>query len=150
MIEIKVLVFIFGSVLFNSCTNTSYCEKHFIQKGFTGKVKILFGQADGQQHLDKDGCIVFQIPINGECLSSFPFKEVNRFKKNTFECFEVAENDSIKIPVFREFEYLQDSAENKLKKYVFLNASGFENPTGTDPRYVLEYYIDYGTNYRMY
>lgn len=149
----KYMIFVFITTLslLISCNNELRCERHFIPKGFMGKVTIYFNKETGQKEFDKEGCIVYRISEKGECLSALPFKEGIANPHKTYRFFEVIDKYNVKeIPEFDVSEYLQDSINNARRKYVFFTASGYENPTGSNPNYVLEYYVDYGRNYKNY
>ena len=148
----KILLPAIGTILLLiSCSKKPQCEKHFIQPGFIGKVKIYFDKKDGQKLTDKNGCIIYHISDKGECFSAFAFDEKNIFIPGMFECFEMTGNNDVKeIPFFDSDTYWQDTLHNKDKKYMFYISRGYENLTGSDPNYVLEYYIDYGVNYKKH
>jgi hypothetical protein len=148
----RFLILIAGLVCcFMACNDSLPCEKHYLKKGFTGKVTIYFDWKNGQHQLDSNGCIVYDISEKGECMSAFPFKEGNRFLKGVFKCFEITnKGNQLEIPIFLKDQYLQDTLKGKQKKYVFFTASGYQNPDGLHPNYLLEYYVDYGVNYIHY
>lgn len=148
----KIISIVIGSLFFLTCCNdTLKCERHFIPNGFIGKVKIYFNKKNGQRQFDKDGCIIYNISTQGECLSSLPYKEGLRYINNTFRYFEIINKDSVReIPEFDKYAFLDDTVNNMQKKYVFFTASGYQNPTGSNPNHVFEYHVDYGSNYKNY
>jgi hypothetical protein len=133
-------------LLVYSCDRTLRCERHYIKKGFIGKVVIYFYEAKGQNNSDDQGCIVYDISEKGECFSALPYKEGTAYPKKTFKYFEVISKDSLKeIFEFEKNEYLQDTLQNKEKKYVFIRGGGLINS-----KFIFEYYVDYGRNYIKY
>lgn len=139
------MVILFGLFIPFSCTNELRCEKHFLPKGFLGKVTIYFNKEKGQQEFDGEGCVVYRISKGGEYFSSLPLKEGISYPGKTFKFYESVDKDSlIEIPEFDKFEYLLDSVSNKTKKYVSITASGYVNTTNSGPSYIFEYYVDYG------
>jgi hypothetical protein len=140
LISISILICCF----IPSCDNTLQCERHFISKGYVGKVVIYFNQKNGQRQFDKDGCIIYNISEKGECFSSLPYKEGTAYPNKTFKYFEVITKDSVnEIFEFEKNEYLRDTVGKKQKKYVFFLSSGY-----SAPNYTFEYYVDYGINYK--
>jgi hypothetical protein len=133
-------------LLVHSCDRTLRCERHYLKNGFIGKVVIYFNEESGQQHINNDGCIVFDISEKGEYFSSLPFKEGTRNPRETFRFFEVISKDSLKeIFEYEKNEYLLDTVRNREKKYVFGIGGGL-----TNFKYVYEYYVDYGKNHILY
>jgi hypothetical protein len=129
-----------------SCNYTVKCERHFISKGFLGKVTIYFNQNGGQKAFDKDGCMVFKIPKEGNCYTSFEYKQGSTNPNETYKIFEVVETDSInQIFEFYENEYIKDTVNNKQRKYIYFHSSGY-----SAPNYTFEYYVDYGMNYKKH
>ncbi len=129
-----------------SCDNTIKCERHFFTPNFTGNVEIYYNQENGQKQYDKNGCIVYEIPENGKCLSALPFIEGTSYPGETLRFFERVSGDSLKeIPEFSEHEYLKDTIGNKEKKYVFFVSSGYSKPY-----YTFQYDVDYGANYKKH
>jgi len=145
----KIQVIFFAAVLMISCRHI--CEKHIVPNNFLGQVTIVFDQKNAPANIDKEGCQVYIIPRDGRCFSGFQFKEKNRFKEDQFKCYERLGLDSMQeIPVFTEKMYNQDSVLWKNSKFVFLVLSGYQNQTGNSPKYILQYYIDYGMNHMKY
>jgi len=68
------LLFISAFYIFICCTvgcdNTMQCERHYIPKGYMGKVVIYYNQKNGEKKVDKNGCIVKMISNKGECFSA--------------------------------------------------------------------------------
>jgi hypothetical protein len=134
------------TLFFVSCGNTLKCERHFLPQGFTGKVTIFFNRKDGQKEFDKEGCIVYKIPSDGNCQSALPYKHGSAYPNETYKFFEVINADSVnQIFEFYENEYLKDTITNRLKKYIFFHSSGY-----ADSNYAFEYFVDYGLNYKMH
>ena len=101
---------IFLNIFSISCSNTLSCQRHLIPKDFIGKVSICFGQKDGQKEFDKDGCILYRITGNGNCYTSFPYKQGSAYPNETYKFFEVIKTDSVnQIFEFYENEYLKDT-----------------------------------------
>src|SRR5579871_6031275 len=93
-----------------TCNNQLQCERHYIPKGFIGKVTIFFNQKNGQQEFDKNGCIVYKINENGNCYTSLPFKEGTAIPNETLEFFEIIGTDSVnQIFEFYQKDYLKDT-----------------------------------------
>lgn len=127
-----------------SCDNTLKCERHLLPKDFRGKVTIYFNQKGGQKEFDKQGCIVYQISLDGNCYTALPYKQGSAYPNETYKFFETIETDSVnQIFEFYKNEYLKDTVGNKLKKYVFFHSSGY-----AAPNYTFEYFVDYGINYK--
>lgn len=134
-----------------SCGNKMQCERHYLPKGFLGKVTIVYAVKNGQDSIDQNGCIVYHVPKSGLCLSSFKLKSGVADPNKTFLFFECV--DSSCATVIREFDYqdyLIDSVHLKGRKFVFFTGSGYKDLDGRSPTYFFEYAVDLGSNHANY
>ena len=147
----EIFIIVFTVLFFASCNNTLQCERHYLPKGFIGKVTIYYNQNDGQNETDKNGCIIYKISEKGECYSVFPLKPGFAYPNKTFKYFEVYGKDSLQdLQEFEKYDYLSDSITKMNRKYVFFISSGYHNPDGNHPNYEVEYAVDYGKNHEKY
>ena len=133
-------------VVTQACNNTIQCEKHFLPQGFLGRVTIYFDQKDGQNQVDKEGCIKYRISGNGECRSSYPLIEGTEIPRQTVKYFERISDDSTnELFEFFEHEYLRGTLRNGGKKYIYFVSSGYSRPNFT-----IQYDVDFGRNYKKH
>jgi hypothetical protein len=146
MMKKHPFLFIMGAWLWSSCTHELRCARFYIPADFVGKMTLRFNKNDGQNEVDKDGCVVYRVSEKGECRTIQPFVQGYSYPHKTFRFFLVSGRDSvIEIPEFFKSEYMGDPFRNGERKYVFFRSSGFE-----DPDDVVVYYVDWGKNFKRY
>lgn len=130
----------------SACNYSTRCKKYYFENNFSGRVVVYFNQKNASLKYDKDGCIVYNIPASGEFYTPEDYTPSIGEPNKTIRYFEKISNDKfVELLIFRESEYLSDTAINKDRKYIFGMTAAL-----TDSGTYLEYYVDYGKNYKTH
>lgn len=134
-------------LLISGCNYTTRCKRYYLPKGFLGRFVIEYGKKGSREEHDKAGCIVYSISAAGKCVTPAAYTPGVGDPDQTFRYFEQVGPDSLQeIYLFRESSYLDDTAGNKFKKYVFIISAGYSDSLGE----FADFYVDYGMNYRRH
>jgi len=141
---IKFFNFLMIAAILSACNYSTRCKKYFFENNFSGRVVVHFNQKNASLIHDKDGCIIYNIPSNGEFYTPEDYTPSVGEPNKTVRYFEKISTDKfVELLIFRESEYLSDTAINKDKKYIFGMTAGL-----TSSGKYLDYYVDYGKNYK--